>query len=103
MNHHTRAQFSITAWYGKQFPSDCLIQHPDLEFYCDRLRAIPPNCPVDHNLSVHLPVQTFLRSTFPSHNHSLVVEAASECFSDNPPNEILASLIKRDIPPPEVH
>ena len=99
MSHHTRIQFSITAWYGKQFPSDCLIEHPDLEFYCDRQRAIPPHCPVEHNPSAHLPVQDFLRSDFPSHNHSLVLEAASECFSDNPPNEILASLAKRSIPP----
>ena len=49
--------------------------------------------------SVHLSIQKFLSSTFPSHNRSLVVEAASECFSDNPPTEILTTLIERDIPP----
>jgi len=99
MGHHTRTQFSITSWYGKQFPSNCLIQHPDLEFYCDHLRTIPPDCPVEYNPSGLLPVQTFLRSTFPQHSHSLVVEAAGECFSSNLPNEILMSLVKRDIPP----
>jgi len=29
------------------------------------------------------PIQDFLSSTFPPHNHSLVVEAASGCFSNN--------------------
>ena len=28
-----------------------------------------------------------------------MIEAATECFSDNPPNEILTSLVVRDIPP----
>ena len=97
MSDCIRTRFSITPWYGKQFPGDCL-QYPDLEFYCDRLRAIPPDCPVKYDLSVHLNVQNFISSTFPSHTRSLVVEAASECFSDSPPNEILATLVDRDIP-----
>ena len=98
MSHRIRTQFSITDWYGKQFPGDCL-QYPDLEFYCDHLRAIPLHCPVKYNPSVHLSVQKFLASTFPSHSHSLVIEAASNCFSNDPPNEILVSLTKRAIPP----
>lgn len=98
MSHRIRTQFSITHWYGKQFPSDC-FQHPDLEFYCDRSRAIPSNCPVKYDISAHLPIQKFLSTTFPSHTHSLVVEIASKCFSDNLPNEILESLIDREIPP----
>jgi len=98
MSHHIRKQFSITPWYGKQFLNDCL-QYPDLEFYCDHLRAIPLHCPVKYDFSAHIPVQSFLSSTFPPHDHSLVVEAASECFSNNPPNEILTSLTKRPIPP----
>ncbi|KAF9646259.1 hypothetical protein BDM02DRAFT_3262386 [Thelephora ganbajun] len=93
-----RTQFSITHWFGKQFPSNC-FQYPDLELYCDRLRTIPPQCPVNYNLNTHLPIHDFLCSTFPSHTPSLVVEAASQCFSDNPPTEILASLVERDIPP----
>lgn len=98
MGHHIRKQFSITDWYGKQFPSDCL-EYPELEFYCDHLRAIPPHCPVNYDLSAHLPIQDFLSLAFPSHSHSLVVEAASKSFSNNLPGENPASLIKRDIPP----
>ena len=80
--------------------SDCL-QYPDLDFYCDCLRAIPPNClwTTASGLSVHLPVQNFISSAFPSHSNSLVVQSASKTFSDNPPNEALASLVGRDIPP----
>ena len=58
--------------------------------------------PVKHDLSVHLHVKNFLSSALPSHNCSLVVEAASECFSDNLPNETpatLATLAEREIPP----
>lgn len=97
MSGSISARLSITPWFGKVFPNDCL-QYPDLELYCDQLRAIPPQCPVNYNLNAHLPIQHFLHSVFPSHNHSLVVEAAKECFSSNPPTEILTSLIERDIP-----
>lgn len=100
MSHHIRTQFSITPWYGKQFPDDYL-QHPDLEFYCDNLQAIPPHCPVKYNPSVHLSVEKLLSLVFPSHSHSLIVEAAGESFSNNRPNEILLSLIERAIPPPK--
>ena len=98
MSHPIKTQFSITHWHGKRFPSDCLL-HADLEYYCERLRAIPTHSPIKCDLSVHLPIQKFLSSTFPSHDHSLVTEAASHCFSDNLPNEILTSLAERDIPP----
>lgn len=100
MNDPIRKQssFNVTQWFGKQFPNDCL-QYPELEIYCDSLRIIPHQCPVNYNLSVHLPIEKFLSSSFPSHNHSLVVEAASECFSNNPPTEILTTLVKKDIPP----
>ena len=96
----TQSSISITHWFGKQFPSDCL-EHPNLEFYCDSLRIIPPQCTVNYNLSVHLPIQKFLSSAFPSHTHSLVVEAARKSFSNNPPTEILTTLTKKDIPPHE--
>ena len=98
MSDRVRTQFSISHWYGKKFLTDCL-QYPDLEFYCDRLRTIPSHCPVKHDLSVHLHVKNFLSSALPSHNRSLLVEAASECFSDNLPNETPATLAEREIPP----
>ena len=47
-------QFSITDWNGKRFLVDCL-QYSNLEFYCDRLSAIPPHCPVDYGLSAQFP------------------------------------------------
>ena len=100
MSHHLKTRFSIRDWYGKQFPINCL-QHPDLEFHCDHLRSIPPCCPVEYDINVHLPIQTFFSSTFPSHRYSSVIEAASDCFSDNPPNETLETLVDEDIPPPK--
>ena len=99
MGNTIRNQFNITHWFGKQFPSNCLEHHPDLEFYCDSLQTIPPESPINYNLSIHLPIQQFLSLPFPSHDHSLVVEAASTCFSSNPPTEILTTLVKKDIPP----
>ena len=65
--------------------------------YCDRLRVIPPDCSAKYDFSVHLNVQNFISSAFSSHTHPLVVEAASECLSDSPPNKILVTLIERDI------
>jgi hypothetical protein len=94
----TQSSFNITPWLGERFPSDCL-RYPDLEFYCNSLRTIPHQCPVNYSFSVHLSVQQFLSSAFPSHSCSLVVEAASECFSNNPPTKILATLVEKDIPP----
>ena len=94
----TLSSFNITDWFGKKFPRDCL-QYPDLESYCDTLRTIPPQCPVNYSINAHLPIQNFLSSTFPSHSHSLVIEAASQCFTNNPPTKILATLVERDIPP----
>lgn len=52
-----------------------------------------------HDLSVHLHIENLLSSALPSHSHSLVVEVASKCFSNNPPNEILATIAERPIPP----
>lgn len=95
MSHHTGTEFSIADWYGRKFPTN---YHEELEEYCESLCAIPEEYPIKHDFATHLPVQTLLSSPFPSHTH-FILEATSDCFSENLPDEVPASLIEREIPP----